>query len=149
MRLGFKAALASAIGLALAGGGSLAQAQPEYPEGYLPPPPYAYQQGNRDEGYRDEGYYAAGSCGGGSFTLLGANAGVTVLGVDLGAGAHLGVPTGGGCGEQGGGRFVARPHAPPPADFGDEGPPGYGYGPPPPPMGQGYGDPCGCMPARW
>ena len=96
---------------------------------------------------------AYGGCRQDRFTLVGARAGVTVLGVDLGGSAHLSVPVDSECG--GGPAFEPRPYAPPPA------PMAYGYyqgyqqtyappPPPQPPMNYGYGYPCGCMaPPRW
>ena len=87
-----------------------------------------------------------GGCGQDHFTLLGARAGVTVLGVDLDASARLGVFAEGECGG-GAPAYQPRPYAPPPA------PVGYGYqcsacqtyAPPPPPPPVSYGYPCGCM----
>ena len=116
------------------------------------PPPYAYADG----GYGGGGYGGGGGCGQDHFTLLGAHAGVTVLGVDLGASAHLGVPVDSECGG-GSPVFVPRPYAPPPPapmtygyqGYGEQSYAPEGYAPPPqPPMTYGY--PCGCIaPPRW
>ncbi len=66
-----------------------------------------------------------------SFTLVGAHAGVTVLGINAGAGAHIGLP--GGCHDDGPGTY-AQPAAQP---YGDQAYYGNG-GPPPPPPAYGY-----------
>ncbi len=165
MSIGLNAIAAAAATVLLAGAAGSASAQPEYGYGELPPAPY-----------QQVGGYGGGSCERESFTLLGAHAGLTVLGVDLDAGARLGVPYDSGCsGGYQGGSFQPRPEAPP------EGPPpygypqqgygqqgyeqqGYGYAPPPYPnfappsygyaaMRQApppayYGAPCGCTVAR-
>ena len=153
IKLNAVAAAATVTVLALMAGG--ASAQPEYGYGQLPPPPYAYSGGY--------GEATPSSCGGGDgFTLLGAHAGVTVLGVDLGASAHLGVPAGSAC-EAPPPAFTPRPYAPPqyaPTGYAEQGeefqggygqqgyPEGEGYAPPP--RGWGYQDPCGCVaPPRW
>ena len=142
---------------ALTGAAGAAQAQPEYGYGQLPPAPYQEVGG----GYE-------GGCNRENFTLLGAHAGVTVLGVDLGASAHLGVPVDEGCGGYAAPAYAPRPYAPPeqPANYGPpppyayaqqgyqegyqgyaepsyamQGPPapGYGYAPMAEPMQQGWG----------
>ena len=135
--MGYAAMAAAAATLMLAGA---AQAHPYYDQGELPPPPYGYAQVN-----------SGGGCHTDHFTLLGAHAGVTVLGVDLGASAHLGVPVERSCG--GGSEVIApRAYAPPPPmpysppPYAYQGEPGYGYAPPPRPMAWG----CGCaVPERW
>ena len=145
MIIGYKAIAATAAAWMLAGAGA-AQAQGYY-GGELPPLPYAYAGG----GYGGEGYGGGGGgCGQDRFTLLGAHAGVTVLGVDLGASAHLGVPVDEECGG-GAPAFQPRPYAPAPMAYGYQGYGEQGYAPPPPPqMTYGYGYPCGCMaPSRW
>lgn len=80
----------------------------------------AYDQGPRPP-------YATGAyigVGGGdpdcSFTIAGAHAGVTVLGINIGAGARIGVPTG--C-EAAPAAYAQQPPPPPPAPP----PPSYGY----------------------
>ncbi len=140
MIIGYKILAASAAAAMLAGGAGVAQAQGSY--GDLPPPPYAYGGGGYGGGY-------GGGCGHDRFTLLGVHAGVTVLGLDAGASAHLSVPTDGAC-EGGRPAFTPRPYAQPM---------GYGYqgyeqtyAPPPPrsPPPMAYGYPCGCQaPPRW
>ncbi len=92
----YKAIAASAAAVMLAGASGAAQAQGYYGGGDLPPPPYAYAGVGYGGGY-------GGGCGRDRFTLVGAHAGVTVLGVDLGAGAGLSVPTDGACGAPGAG----------------------------------------------
>lgn len=109
------AAMASIIGASLAAGS--ASAQGYYDRG--PRPPY--------------GTGAYMGVGGGdadcSFTLAGAHAGVTLLGINLGGGARLSVP--GGCsGDHGGQVAYSAPPPPPPQP--------YGYQPPGPPPGYGY-----------
>ena len=150
MSLGLNAIAAAAAAVLLAGAGA-ASAQPYYGYGELPPPPY--QEIGRS--------YAGGGCGGDRFTLLGAHAGVTVLGVDLDAGAGLSVPTGY-CGDGGQvEQFEPRPYAPPPAPMAYA-PPAYAYAPPayayqgyaaqsyqPPMPPPSYPAPCGCEPPRW
>ena len=144
MIISCKAVAAAAAAFLLTGAAGAAQAQPSYGKGDLPPPPYIYV-GDVYGGCRSHD----------EFTLLGAHAGVTVLGLDLGASAHFGVPVESGC--EGGSApvFVPRPYAPPPVPMA-YGPPPYAYQsyapppPPQPPMGYAYGDPCGCvMPPRW
>ena len=155
MSMGLKAVAAGAAAVMLAATAGAAQAQPGYGygEGYgeLPPPPY-----------QEVGGAGAIVCGRDNFTLLGAHAGVTVLGLDLGASAHLGVPVDGDCSQvYAQPAYEPRPLAPPE--------PPQGYGPPPvyyampaPPMvyspapqpqyapAWGYGAPCGCgAPASW
>ncbi|WP_158915954.1 hypothetical protein [Caulobacter sp. S45] len=80
--------IATAAAALVAGG---AQAQPYgYAGGYLPAPAYAYagyNGGGQGGGYSQA--YDEGNCD--SFTIVGAHAGVTVLGLNAGAGAHLGV----------------------------------------------------------
>jgi hypothetical protein len=122
--------IATAAVAALVAGG--AQAQPygyaggSYVGGELPAPAYAYAgygappQGGYSQAY-DEG-----DCD--SFTLLGAHAGVTVLGLNLGAGTHLGVGDDG-CHRHHGHHIQ---YAPPPEPQGP--PPEMG---PPPQMGPG------------
>jgi hypothetical protein len=119
---------AAAVAALVAGS---AQAQPYgyagggYVGGELPAPAYAYAgygappQGGYSQAY-DEG-----DCD--SFTLLGAHAGVTVLGLNLGAGTHLGVGDGG-CRRHHGHHIQ---YTPPPEP---QGPPEMG---PPPQMGPG------------
>ena len=102
-------------------GAGAAFAQPYYGYGELPPAPYQVEGG----GY---GYAGGGACGGDRFTLVGAHAGVTVLGVELGAAAGLSVPTYGSCGAQAE-VFEPRPYAPPPAPMA-YGPPVQAYAPP-------------------
>lgn len=114
-----------------------------YEGGYLPPPAYAYY------GAPTGGY--GGGCGD-RFTIVGAHAGVTVLGIDVGGGA--GVSVGGYC-NQGGG-YAPQAYAPPqpvyqpaPQPVYQPAPPPMYYpapqaapccAPPPPPCGcQGYG----------
>ena len=137
MIIGYKA-VAVAAAVMLTGGAGAAQAQAYY--GDLPPPPYAYAGGGYAGGY--------GGCRQDRFTLLGARAGVTVLGVDLGASAHLGVPVDGACGGYAP-AFQPRPYAPAPMAYYQ----GYEqtYAPPPPPaQPMAYGYPCGCQaPPRW
>ena len=140
MIIGYKFLAASAAAAMLGGAGG-AQAQGYYASGDLPPPPYAYV-----------GVGYGGGCRSDRFTLVGAHAGVTVLGVDLSGAAALSVPVDEYCG---GGVpvFEPRPYAPPPQ------PMAYGpccqqtYAPPPPPpppMNYGYSYPCGCQaPPRW
>ncbi len=111
----FAAALA-----VLGGGATQAQAQ-AHEGGYLPPPAYAYSQyptyDYGDRGYRED-------CGD-SFTLAGAHAGVTVLGIDLDGGARLAV------GDQG--RCHHHQHR------AQHAPPAYAQpAPPPPPVSYGY-----------
>ena len=116
MSIGLNAIAAAAATVLLTGVAGSASAQPEYGYGQLPPPPYQEMAG-----------YAPGvACGGNSFTLVGAHAGVTVLGVDLDAGARLGVPYYSSCG-------YAAPHYEPRP----EAPPQYAY-PPPQPVYQSY-----------
>ena len=148
MSLGLNAIAAAAATVLLAGAGA-ASAQPYYGYGELPPPPY-----------QEIGRSYAGGCGGDRFTLLGAHAGVTVLGVDLDAGAGLSVPTGGYCGGEVE-SFEPRPYAPPPAPMAYA-PPAYAYAPPsyayqsyaaqsyqPPMPPPSYPSPCGCEAPRW
>jgi hypothetical protein len=107
-----------------------------------------------------------------SFTLVGAHAGVTVLGINAGAGARIGLP--GGCRDDGPDAYarpVAQPYrdqayysngGPPPPPYGYQGG-GYGYqggyqggyaapvaypqpSPYPAAPTYGYGQPCGCQP---
>ena len=168
MSIGLKALAAGAAAVLLAGLAGSAQAQPGYgyseDYGQLPPPPY-----------QEFGGGGQATCGRDHFTLLGAHAGVTVLGLDAGVSAHLGVPLDEDCG-QGYAQptYEPRPYAPPeqPAGYG---PPPYayalpGYGQPaypqmaypqpmyaepayalqpqPQPM-WGYGAPCGCGAPGW
>ncbi len=165
MSIGLNAIAAAAATVLLAGSAGSASAQPEYGYGQLPPAPY------QEAG----GYGGGSSCGRGSFTLIGAHAGVTVLGVDLDAGARLGVPYDSGC--SGGGyeaqQYQPRPQAPQQGPVGYGGPPPYGYPSQPygyqgyaapsyqqsgygyAPMPEGpppayYGSPCGCeVPRGW
>ncbi len=140
--MGYTVIAAAAAALMLAGA---AQAQPYYGEGDLPPPPYAYVRTG----------HGGGGCHEDHFTLLGAHAGVTVLGVDLGASAHLGVPYERGCGGGYAEEIVPRAYAPPPPvqyappSYAYQGVQGYGYAPAePPPRPMGWG--CGCaIPGRW
>ena len=98
-------------------GPSLAQ----YAGPYQPPLAYAYA-GQEVPAYRQEGY-------GPGFTLLGARAGFTVLGFDLGAGAHLSFDGG-------------RHH--------QIAPPAYvPYMPPPPYPQQAYGQPVYAAPQAY
>ncbi len=98
-------------------GPSLAQ----YAGPYQPPPAYAYA-GQVAPAYRQEGY-------GPGFTVLGARAGVTVLGFDVGAGAHL--------------SFDGGRHHP-------ITPPAYvPYMPPPPYPQQAYGQPVYVVPQAY
>jgi hypothetical protein len=153
---------AAVAAAALMAGATAASAQPYYGYDELPPAPYQV-----------EGGAAYGGCGVDRFTLVGAHAGVTVLGVDLGAGAGLSVPTGGGCAapaESYAPRAYAPPapaaYAPPPyapqpyeaqpyevQAYGP--PPAYGYQPAygypqgyPQPMPAAY-PPCGCASPAW
>jgi hypothetical protein len=145
---GFFATAAAAA--ALLGGAASASAQPAYGYGYgdLPPAPYAEAGAPPVVG---------ASCGSNHFTIVGARAGVTVLGFDVGGSAHFSAPVDSGC--WGGGEGVAYParaYAPPPPppqpaygyagyNYG-----GYGYEPPPPRAVYGYAPPCGCeAPPRW
>ena len=123
-----------------------------YTGGYLPAPAYAYAGYGQETG---GGYEQGGSQDCDGFTLLGAHAGVTVLGVNAGIGARLGV---GDEACRGGGRPVQyAPAAPPPQqpEYAPQFPPPQyaqpypqqNYGPqgpccmaPPPP-------PCGCQSA--
>ncbi len=123
-----------AAALAVLGGGAT-QAH-AYDGGYLPPPAYAYS------GY-DYGAAGAGEeCGGDSFTLAGAHAGVTVLGVDLSGGARLSIGDQGVCHRHHHVRYAARGYAPPPPQPVYQQP---AYAPPPMPY------PCGCeqRPQGW
>ena len=115
MSSGLNASAGAAAAAAIAGSAGVAGAQPYYGYGQLPPAPYEVYGGGG----------AGGGCGGDRFTLLGAHAGVTVLGVDLGAGVGLSVPTGY-CGEAQPESFQLRPYA-------MEEPAPAAYGPPPPP----------------
>lgn len=74
-----------------------AQAQGYYSGGDLPPPAYAY----------DGQQYASPECG--RFTIVGAHAGVTVLGIDIGASGSASVPY---C--NGGQDYAPQAYAPPP-----------------------------------
>ena len=149
MTIGYVAASAAAISL-LAGAAS---AQPYYGYGQLPPAPYVEAGGYQGGGY-------GGACNGGQgFTLLGARAGVTVLGFDLGADAHFNAPAidcGGG--EAPAPAFAPAPPAPPPEPMGYGSPPpsygyeSYGYAPQPmapPPQPWAYARPCGCEAGGW
>jgi hypothetical protein len=152
MSFGLHAVAAAAAAVLIAGAGA-ASAQPYYGYGELPPAPYQVEGG---------GYYGGSGCGGDRFTLLGAHAGVTVLGVDLGAGAGLSVPTGGYCGGEAQ-SFEPRAYAPPPPAPAAYAPPAYGYAPPayayqsyaaqsygpPPMMAPPPAYPCGCEAPRW
>ena len=159
MSLGLKS-IAAAAAAVLATGAGAASAQPYYGYGQLPPAPYQVYGG---------GYYGGGGgCGGDRFTLLGAHAGVTVLGVDFGGGLGISVPYGDYCGAAQQESYAPRPYAPvesPPAAYGP--PPAYpqyapqsyapapaygyqgyaaqSYGPPP----QAYPSPCGCGATGW
>ena len=114
MSLGLNTAATAAAVVLLTGAGA-ASAQPYYGYGELPPAPYQVVSGY-------EGATGAG-CVTDRFTLLGAHAGVTVLGLDLDAGAGLSVPVGGYC--SGPVQiFEPRPYAPPPAPMA-YGPPAY------------------------
>jgi hypothetical protein len=119
--------IATAAAALIAGGAS---AQPYgYTGGYLPAPAYAYagsSYGGPGYGGYEQGY-DEGNCD--SFTLLGGHAGVTVLGINAGAGVHLGV-----------GDDACHSHrrigfVPPPEP--------QAYAPPPPPA---YGPPQGYEP---
>ncbi len=145
MIIGYKVFAASAAALMLAGMGGAAQAQSYYGQGDLPPPPYAYAGGGYDAGY---GGGRGGGCGQDRFTLVGAHAGVTVLGVDLGAGAGLSVPTDGYCGG-GAPAFQPRPYAPAPMAYYQGYEQTYAPPPPPAPPPMAYGYPCGCQTPRW
>ena len=156
MSIALNAIAAAAAAATFVGSAGLAGAQPYYGYGQLPPAPYEVYGG---------GAYVGG-CGGDRFTLLGAHAGVTVLGVDLGAGVGLSVPTGY-CGVAQTEQFEPRPYAPPeepaPAAYGP--PPTYPqYAPPPVYAYQGYASqgysaqsygppaypsPCGCGAGGW
>ncbi len=95
-----------------------------------------------------------------SFTIAGAHAGVTVLGINIGAGARVGVPTGGCARDAGPPAYgdrpqpypAAQPYGYPPPAYGYQGG-GYqgGYAQPvayPQPAPYGYpAPPCGCQPA--
>ena len=121
-----KAMAAGAAAAMLAGVAGVAQAQPGYGGyGYGEPPPPPYQE---------VGGGPPAACGRDNFTLLGAHAGVTVLGLDLGASAHLGVPVDGDCGQGAAApAYEPRPYAPPePAGYA----PPPEYGPPPSPCGE-------------
>jgi hypothetical protein len=162
MSLGLQS-FAAVAAAALAVGATAAGAQPYYGYDALPPAPYQV-----------EGGASYGGCSVDRFTLVGAHAGVTVLGVDLGAGAGLSVPVGGGCAAPAE-PYAPRPYAPPaPAAYA---PPPYAepayapqayapqaYGPPPaygyaqsygyaqgyaPPMPAAYPPPCGCAAPAW
>jgi hypothetical protein len=97
-----------------------------------------------------------------SFTIAGAHAGVTVLGINLGAGARVGLP--GGCAADVRQVGYGQPYGPPPRPlYADQPQPNYppqpygypqqGYAPPvayPPPGPYGYpAPPCGCQPAAY
>ena len=145
---GYAAAAAVAMSLLA----SAANAQPYYGYGQLPPAPYVEQGGYQGGG---------GGCGGGEgFTLLGARAGVTVLGFDLGADTHFNAPSFNACGGGGGGyaqpSYAPAPPAPPPEPMGYAPPPSYGYESyapppmaPPPQTAWGYAQPCGCEDRGW
>ncbi len=153
--MGTVAGLALTLG-AMAAGGANAQ---DY-DGGGPRPPYA------------TGAYVGLGIGSPdcSFTLVGAHAGVTVLGINAGAGARIGLP--GGCREEGPAPVAYQPqYAPPPQPYyggqgyggGYQG--GYynqGYAAPvaypqpaypqpayPQPGYGGYGQPCGCQPVAY
>ena len=159
MSIGLNAVAAGVAAVMLAAFAGAANAQPGYgygqgyDQGYgeLPPPPY-----------QEVGGAEPAACERDNFTLLGAHAGVTVLGLDLGASAHLGVPVDGDCGQSyAQPAYEPRPLAPPepPPAYGP--PPVYYAMPAPPPMvysppqpqyapAWGYGAPCGCAaPASW
>ena len=140
-----KLLLALAVGAAGFAAAGAASAQ----EGYLPPPPYA--QGPYD-------YAGAERHARHGFTLAGARAGITVLGVDLDAHAALDIgvhdPSYGHAWRP---RYAPQPYAtgyapapayaeptyaPPPAYAPSYGPPAYEYAPPM--AGYGYAPPCGC-----
>lgn len=126
--------IATAAAALIAGG---AQAQPYgyagggYEGGQLPAPAYAYAGygGPPQGGYSQA--YDEGDCD--SFTLLGAHAGVTVLGLNAGAGTHLGVGDDG-CHRHHGHHIQYTP------------PPAPQYAPPPP---QQYAPPCCAAPQQY
>jgi hypothetical protein len=129
-----------------AAGGAQAQGY-GYQGGDLPPPAYAY--------YGQQ--YGDASCGD-RFTIVGAHAGFTVLGIDVGGAASASV--GGACDH--GRDYAPQAYAPPPQPVYQPPvyqPPQYApqYAPqayyaPRPPMypPQGYAPPCGCdRPQGW
>ncbi len=151
--MGTAALLALSVGALSAG---MASAQSYYGPG--PRPPYA------TGAYLGLGF-GEPDC---SFTIAGAHAGVTVLGVNLGGGARLGIPGAGAC-QDGGAAPVAyqQQYAPPPPPayppaqpyYADQGYQGGGYqgggyynqggypapvAYPQPVYGGGYQQPCNC-----
>ncbi|MHB8283822.1 MAG: hypothetical protein ACYDD1_04020 [Caulobacteraceae bacterium] len=130
-------------GALFAAGG--AQAQGYYPGANLPPPAYAY----------DTQQYADPGCG--RFTIVGAHAGVTVLGIDIGGGASASVPYCNGGQDYAPQAYAPRPqpvYQPPMYQPPVYQPPVYQpqYYAPRPPMylPQGYAPPCGCdRPQGW
>lgn len=135
--MNLKSVMIAAAALAAPAAGASAQAY----EGDAPPPPYAYT-GERAP---------APACDDRGFTIVGAHAGVTVLGFGLNGGARFTAPAD--CGGYGDGqdapRFAPRPYAPPmayaPQGYGQQRWGQQGWG------GESYDDPapCGCGPEGW
>lgn len=123
--------LAAAAAVSTLAGGAAAQAH-EHGEGYLPPPPYASEA--RVYHHRDGGDERG-------FPLLGANAGVTVLGIHLGASGKLRIGLDEDLYERHHRYYAAERYAAPaPAPvYG-----GYGAAP-----GAGYSGPCSCGYGSW
>jgi hypothetical protein len=135
--MNFKSVMIAAVALAAPAAGASAQGYYGYDAPPPPPPPYA--------AYADvDG--PAQACDDHGFTIVGAHAGVTVLGFGLNGGARFTAPSD--CGHhhhhrgEGAPQFAPRPYAPPMA-----------YAPPPyaqPGYGEeGYPAPCGCGPQGW
>lgn len=127
--------MATAVAALVAGA---AQAQPYgyagggYVGGELPAPAYAYAgYGGAPQGGYSQAY-DEGDCDG--FTVLGAHAGVTVLGLNLGAGAHLGAGDDGCHGHRHHGHHIQYTPPPEPEMAPQGPPPGPCCEAPPPPM---------------